>query len=66
VPELAEMWSLSPKYVRQVVCNEPGVTEWVRQQPGRRRYRVLRIPRSVAERVYMRALGRSGAFQGRS
>lgn len=59
VPELAEMWNLSREYVRQVVCNEPGVTEWVRQRPGRRRYRVLRVPRSVAERVYRKAVTRA-------
>jgi hypothetical protein len=61
VPELAEMWNLSRDYVRQVVSGEPGVTEWVRQQPGRRRYRVLRVPRSVAERVYMRAVTKAEA-----
>ena len=38
VPELATMWRLSREFVRQVVQHEPGVTEWVRQQPGRRRY----------------------------
>ena len=59
VPELAEMWNLSREFVRQVVQVEPGVTEWVRQQPGRRRYRVLRVPRSVAERLYNRALGKA-------
>lgn len=59
VPELAEMWNLSREFVRQVVQGEPGVTEWVRQQPGRRRYRVLRVPESVAERLYNRALGRA-------
>jgi hypothetical protein len=59
VPELAEMWNLSREFVRQVVQGEPGVTEWVRQQPGRRRYRVLRVPRSVAERLYNRALGKA-------
>ena len=61
VPELAEMWNLSREFVRQVVQGEPGVTEWVRQQPGRRRYRVLRVPQSVAERLYNRALGNSTA-----
>jgi hypothetical protein len=60
VPELAAMWHLSKEFVRQVIQDEPGVTEWVRQQPGRRRYRVLRVPQSVAERVYQRALGRAG------
>jgi len=59
VPELAEMWNLSREFVRQVVQGEPGVTEWVRQQPGRRRYRVLRVPQSVAERLYNRALGKA-------
>ena len=59
VPELAEMWNLSREFVRQVVQGEPGVTEWVRQQPGRRRYRVLRVPMSVAERLSTRALGRA-------
>lgn len=59
VPELASMWRLSREFVRQVVEHEPGVTEWVRQQPGRRRYRVLRVPQSVAERLYHRALGRA-------
>lgn len=59
VPQLAEMWNLSREFVRQVVQGEPGVTEWVWQQPGRRRYRVLRVPRSVAERLYHRALGKA-------
>lgn len=59
MPELAEMWSLSREFVRQVVQGEPGVTEWVHQQPGRRRYRVLRVPKSVAERLYNRALGKA-------
>lgn len=59
VNELAAMWRLSGEFVRQLIQHEPGVTEWVRQQPGRRRYRVLRIPQSVAERVYRRALGKA-------
>jgi len=50
VPELAEMWNLSREFVRQVVQGEPGVTEWVRQQPGRRRYRVLQTtPEGVTD-----------------
>lgn len=59
VNELASMWRLSGEFVRQLIQHEPGVTEWVRQQPGRRRYRVLRIPQSVAERVYRRAMGKA-------
>ena len=61
VTELATKWRLSSEFVRQIVQHEPGVTEWVRQQPGRRRYRVLRVPQSVAERVYRRALGKARA-----
>lgn len=56
VNELAAMWSLSGEFVRQLVQHEPGVTEWVRQQPGRRRYRMFRVPSSVAERIYLRAI----------
>lgn len=44
IAEVAAMWNLSDEFVRQLVRDEPGVTEWVRQRPGRRRYRVLRIP----------------------
>lgn len=56
IKELASMWRLSGEFVRQLVQHEPGVTEWVRQKAGRRRYRVLRVPQTVAERVYRRAL----------
>lgn len=59
VGELAAMWNLSAEFVRQIVQHEPGVTEWVRQNPGRRRYRVLRVPESVAERIYRRALAKA-------
>lgn len=59
ITELAEMWNFSTEFVRQIVRGEPGVTEWVRQQPGRRRYSVVRVPHSVAERLYRRALGRA-------
>lgn len=59
VGELAAMWNLSAEFVRQIVQHEPGVSEWVRQNPGRRRYRVLRVPESVAERIYRRALAKA-------
>lgn len=35
------------------------MTEWVRQRPGRRRYSVIRVPQSVAERLYRRAQARA-------
>ena len=63
IRELSKMWRLSEEFVRQIVKDEPGVTEWVRQQPGRRRYRVLRIPQSVAERLYRRAQARAAEAQ---
>jgi hypothetical protein len=59
ISELAEIWKFSREFVRQIVRGEPGVTEWVRQQPGRRRYSVIRVPQSVAERLYRRALTRA-------
>lgn len=59
IAELAKMWNFSTEFVRQIVQDEPGVTEWVRQQPGKRRYRVLRVPKSVAERLYRRAQARA-------
>lgn len=65
VGELAAMWNLSAEFVRQIVQHEPGVTEWVRQQPGRRRYRVFRVPSSVAERIYRRAIRRAAGDSSR-
>ena len=59
IQELSDMWHFSEEFVRQIVKGEPGVTEWVRQQPGKRRYRVLRVPQSVVERLYQRALARA-------
>lgn len=61
VNELAALWRLSGEFVRQLVQHEPGVTEWVRQHPGRRRYRVFRVPSSVAERIYLRAIRKAAA-----
>ncbi len=54
VLELAELWNLSDDYIRKLFRDEPGVISWVRHRPGRRRYVILRIPESVALRVYRR------------
>ena len=59
VRNVVKMWHFSVEFVRQIVKDEPGVTEWVRQQPGKRRYRVLRVPQSVVERLYRRAQTRA-------
>ena len=49
VEELAKAWNLSDDFVRKVFLHEPGVVVFWRQKPGRRVYRTLRIPASVAE-----------------
>jgi hypothetical protein len=53
--ELGELWNLSADTVRRMFENEPGVL--VFENPMRsssRRFRTIRIPESVAERVYSR------------
>jgi hypothetical protein len=53
--ELGELWNLSADTVRRMFEDEPGVL--VFENPVRsssRRFRTLRIPESVAERVYSR------------
>lgn len=54
VEELAEMWQMSDDFVRRLFLRESGVVAFYNQRPGRRVYRTLRIPASVAERVYRR------------
>jgi transcriptional regulator GlxA family with amidase domain len=54
VDELAEMWQMSDDFVRRLFLRESGVVVFYNQRPGRRVYRTLRIPASVAERVYRR------------
>ncbi|HEV2304369.1 MAG TPA: hypothetical protein VGR93_02525 [Candidatus Acidoferrales bacterium] len=53
--QIAELWALSPDTVRRIFEHESGVL--VIERPrirGKRRYRTLRIPESVAQRVYHR------------
>jgi hypothetical protein len=53
--ELANLWSLSADTVRRLFEREPGVLLIERPRlRGRRRYRTLRIPESVAARVHRR------------
>lgn len=55
VDEVAEMWHLSPDKVRDLFENEPGVL--VIGDPSarhKRRYRTLRIPQTVLNRVHTR------------
>lgn len=54
VDELASIWGVSDDFVRRLFLREPGVVVFVRHRPGKRTYRVLRIPESVAHRVHYR------------
>jgi hypothetical protein len=54
VEELAELWKLSDDFVRRLFLREPGVVVFHNAQPGKRVYRTLRIPESVALRVHRR------------
>jgi len=55
VAELSEAWNVSPDFIRDLFRDEHDVVRWVRSRPGKRRYIVIRIPASTAERVYRRA-----------
>lgn len=52
VDELATMWGMSDDFVRRLFLHEPDVVVFFKYRPGKRTYRVLRIPESVAERVH--------------
>ena len=54
VEELTELWGMSDDFVRRLFLHEAGVIIFYRQQPGKRVYRTLRIPASVALRVHRR------------
>ena len=50
--ELGQLWNLSADTVRRLFEREPGVLVIERAQKRARRYRTLRIPESVAQRVH--------------
>jgi len=51
--ELAEIWSLDVSTIRRMFIDMPGVLKVGESNPrGKRGYVTLRIPVSVAERVY--------------
>ena len=54
VDQLAELWNMSTDFVRRLFLHEPGVVIFYHHRPGRRVYRTLRIPESVALRVHQR------------
>ena len=54
VDQLAERWGLSTDFLRKLFIKEPGVVVFMNPKPGKRTYRTLRIPESVAVRVHRR------------
>ena len=54
VDQLAELWGISDDFVRRLFLHEPGAVVFHHHRPGRRVYRTLRIPESVALRVHTR------------
>jgi hypothetical protein len=55
VAEIAALWNLSTDKVRELFEAEPGVLVIADRNPRRkRRYRTLRIPQTVVDRVYTR------------
>jgi hypothetical protein len=52
--QLGERWNLSADTVRRLFEKEPGVLVIERKRSRARRYRTLRIPESVAQRVHRR------------
>jgi hypothetical protein len=54
VPDLAAAWNLSADTIRSIFLNEPDVIVITNPRRGIRIFRTLRIPESVAQRVYER------------
>ena len=54
VEELAALWGMSEDFVRRLFLKEPGVVVFFNHRPGKRVYRTLRIPESIALRVHRR------------
>jgi hypothetical protein len=54
VEELASIWGVSDDFVRRLFLHEPGVVVFFKYRPGKRTYRTMRIPESVARRVHRR------------
>jgi len=54
--QLAELWLLHESTIRRLFLDEPGVLKYGKssRRDGNRDYITLRIPESVAKRVYAR------------
>lgn len=60
VKELSDLWQFDPSTIRQMFQDEPGVLNLgkIGRRDGKRDYVTLRIPESVARRVYRAKLKR--------
>lgn len=54
VKELAYLWNMDDETIRRMFLREPGVILHRSQTPGKRIYRMIRIPGHVASRVLRR------------
>ena len=52
--EIAKSWQLSYDKVLEIFRDEPGVMVIANENPRKRKYRTIRIPKDVAERVRRR------------
>lgn len=52
--ELADLWKFDQSTIRRRFMDEPGVLVLTENKRGKRQYTSLRIPASVAQRVYDR------------
>jgi hypothetical protein len=66
VSYLAEQWSFSDQFIRDLFKNEPGVFRALRPEKSngrrggfKREYESMRIPESVARRVYERLVSKA-------
>jgi hypothetical protein len=57
VQELVALWKYSRRTVKRLVEKEPGVVRLGTERPGKRPHYTLRIPASVARRIYARLVG---------
>jgi hypothetical protein len=52
--ELAELWGVSAETIRNVFREEPGVLRIAHPNGKKRKYVLMRVPESVAQRVHKR------------
>ena len=52
VKELSELWGFSARTVRRLIEPEPGVIRIQRNSRGKRSYRRVQVPASIAERIH--------------